>query len=618
MELLVAAFTFLAAGVVAVPIASRLGLGSVLGYLIAGVLIGPFVLKLVKDAEHIMHFAEFGVVMMLFLIGLELQPRLLWRLRKPILGLGGLQVLLTTLAVAALALLFTPVWQEAVAIGLILALSSTAIALQILAEKNLMKTESGKSSFAVLLFQDIAVIPVIALLPLLAVTAVTTTDSDAGHSTSIIAHLPGWQQALIIILTIAGLILAGQYLMRPVFRFIAESRLREIFTATALLLVVGIAVLMNLVGLSPALGAFVAGVVLAENEYRHELEANIDPFKALLLGLFFMSVGAGIDFALLVREALLIGGIVLGLVILKFAILFGLARLFGLQGGGRYWFSFALAQGGEFGFVLLSFSLQNNVLPAMTVDVLTVAIAISMVLTPILILLNEKWVQPRFQSKDDTVMSEIDEEQDNPVIIAGFGRFGQIVGRLLIANGYQVTVLDHNASHIERVRRFGFKVFYGDASREDLLHTAGADKAKLLIVAVDEKAMARDIVETARHKYPHLKIFARGYDVLHYHELQASGADYIEREMFLGSLSVGEKALQALGMRAYQARRKAQQFAAHDQQTIDHLAQHQNDSEMYISESRRAHQEVLEILRADRRSQREGDEDTAWNAQGHD
>ena len=629
MDSLLQAFIFLSAGVVAVPIASRLGLGSVLGYLIAGVLIGPFALNLLSDATQLMHFAEFGVVMMLFLIGLELQPSLLWRMRMPILGLGGLQMGLTTAAITGIAMFFDQPWQTALSIGLILSLSSTAIALQILAEKNLMGAGSGKSSFAVLLFQDIAVIPIIAVLPLLAITAPLTGVDTANiaavviadaHSTSggnLIAHLPGWQQAVIIVLAVVTIILAGRFLSRPLFRFIADSKLRELFTATALMLVIGIALLMTTVGLSPALGAFTAGVVMADSEYRHELEANIDPFKALLLGLFFISVGASIDFKLLADRPFLILEIVLGLVALKFAILLFLAKLFKIPGGGRFWFSFALAQGGEFGFVLLASSLENRILHKETIDILTAAIALSMVLTPLLILLNEKFVIPRFKEEKVTAPEEPMEEQDNPVIIAGFGRYGQIVGRLLIGNDVPVTVLDHSASHIERLRRFGFKVFYGDAGREDLLHTAGADKAKVLVVAVDDREKGNAILKMAKHSFPHLIVHIRAYDAMHYHELKNAGADFISRELFLSSLSMGEKTLQALGMRAYKAKRQARQFAIHDQKTTDRLGEHMSDNKRYISETRRAQEEVLNILRGDRLSNR-ASEDHAWDATGHE
>lgn len=435
METLLQAFIFLSAGVVAVPIASRLGLGSVLGYLIAGVIIGPAIMNLIPDTDQLMHFSEFGVVMMLFLIGLELQPALLWRMRVPILGLGGLQMILTTAAITGIAMMFNQAWQTALAIGLILSLSSTAMALQILGEKNLMKASSGKSGFAVLLFQDIAVIPIIAILPLLAVSSpvVTSLAASAGEAAShhvndgnLISHLPGWQQAVIVIMAVVSIILAGRFLTRPLFRFIADSKLRELFTATALMLVIGIALLMTTVGLSPALGAFTAGVVMADSEYRHELEANIDPFKALLLGLFFISVGASIDFGLLTENPLTILEIVIGLIALKFIILLALAYLFKIPGGGKYWFSFALAQGGEFGFVLLSTSLESHILPKETIDILTAAIAISMVLTPLLILFNEKLVIPRFREEKGVDIDETMEEQHNAVIIAGFAATGRL------------------------------------------------------------------------------------------------------------------------------------------------------------------------------------------------
>lgn len=597
MDLLTQAFVFLAAGVIAVPIASRLGLGSVLGYLIAGALIGPSALKLITDAEHVMHFAEFGVVMMLFLVGLELQPQVLWRMRKPILGLGGLQVILTTLAITGCAMALGLAWQTSVAIGLILALSSTAIALQILEEKRLMKSEAGKSSFAVLLFQDIAVIPIIALLPLLALSDVASTTVDE-HSSSIISHLAAWQQALVVLAVIASIIFAGRYLIRHLFRFIAESGLREIFTAAALLLVIGISLLMNLVGLSPALGAFIAGVVLANNEYRHELEANIDPFKALLLGLFFISVGAGINFSLIAEQPLIIMGLVLALIIVKFIILWVLARVFGLLRGDKYWFIFALAQGGEFGFVLLSLSSESNVIPKDIVGILTAVIALSMVLTPILILLNEKYIQPLYDKDNkDSMEEETMDHQHNNVIIAGFGRFGQVIGRLLIANECSVTVLDHSASNIARVREYGFMLYYGDASRLDLLETAGAKEAKLLIIAIDSRKKTNEAVAMAKKHFPHLKVLARAYDVLHYHELVELGADHIEREVFQGSLNLGKKALQELGIPAFNAERKASLFARHDEETIKRLQQHRGDRKRFISESRLAQDEMMKIFK---------------------
>ena len=599
MDFLTGAFIFLAAGVIAVPIASKLGLGSVLGYLIAGALIGPSVLGLVTDIESILHFAEFGVVMMLFLIGMELQPRVLWRMRNPIIGLGGLQVAITTLLITAIAMSFGMAWQTALAIGLILSLSSTAIALQILGEKNQMKAEAGRSSFAVLLFQDIAVIPIIAILPLLAIFPIfTSEDLDrAGHN--MIAHLPTWQQTLIIFAIIASIILVGRYLLRPIFRYIAVSGLREIFTAAALLLVIGISLLMNLVGLSPALGAFVAGVVLADSEFRHEIEANIHPFKALLLGLFFISVGAGIDFALIAEKPLLILGLVFGLVLLKFLILLILAYAFRLYKASRYWFAFALAQGGEFGFVLLTLSLSTQVIEKATVDILTAVIALSMVMTPILILFNERWIQPKFNQCEELVDEEEMDAQESDVIIAGFGRFGQVVGRLLIGNNFKVTILDHNARHIERVREFGFKLFYGDGSRLELLETAGAKDAKLMVIAIEDREKTLEIVKLVQRHFPHLKILVRAYDVMHFHELNALGVDFIEREMFQGSLNMGKQALKELGMSGYLAEHKANLFAKHDDETIHRLSELREDRKRYISESRLAQEEMFEILKSE-------------------
>lgn len=607
MELMLQAFIFLAAGVIAVPLASRLGLGSVLGYLIAGALIGPFVLGFIKNPESIMSFAEFGVVMMLFLIGLELEPSLLWRLRGPILGLGGLQVIVTAAAIASIGYYIVDLsWQSSIAIGLILALSSTAIALQILAERQHLKSESGQSSFAVLLFQDIAVIPIIALLPLLAVGAGSHKAQEAaGHGQSLIAHLPEWQQAIITIGVISAIILCGRFLLRPILRFIADSQLREIFTAAALMLVVGIALVMQMVGLSPALGAFIAGVVLATSEYRHELEATVEPFKALLLGLFFMSVGASIDFDLLIKEPLTITYLVVGLIIVKFIILLLLARLYKISHSERYWFAFCLAQGGEFGFVLLNFAFASKVITNQWNDLLTVTIALSMLTTPLLIMFNERILQPRLRLPKTLEISDdskLTTPQANPVIIAGFGRFGQIVGRLLVANNIPVTVLDNNTAHIERVRPFGFHVFYGDASRADLLEMAGAATAQILVIAIDEKEKVRDIIRIVKQHYPNLKLYVRAYDMLDYQELNVLGVAHIEREIFRSSLSLGQQVLEALGMRAYQAQRKAAQFAIHDKMLVEAMGKikAERGSKAFVSEARRVQEEVLELLQADR------------------
>lgn len=600
------AFIYLMAAVLSVPISKRLGLGSVLGYLIAGVIIGPFGLRFVgQEGEDVMHFAEFGVVMMLFLVGLELQPSLLWRLRIPILGLGGLQVVVTTLLIAGIGLLFGLSWQVALAVGMILSMSSTAIVLQTLNEKGLIRTEGGQSAFSVLLFQDIAVIPILAFLPLLAVKSSETVSLLASQAMMIAAEqpegttLPPWQQALLVMGVVGGIIVGGRFFMHPVFRFIAATRLREIFTATALLLVIGIALAMQQVGLSPALGTFVAGVVLADNEYRRELESDIDPFKGLLLGLFFISVGASINFNLLIQQPLLILGLVVGLALVKFAVLFILGRFFRLELNQSLLFAFALAQGGEFAFVLFSFAMQSNVLTTAVAGPLIAVVALSMVLTPLIMIVNEKLVQPRFVAQDDEREADEIDENENPVIIAGFGRFGQIIGRLLLANGCQITVLDHSPGQIELLRRFGWKVFYGDASRMDLLHAAGAERARLLVIAIDEREKILEIVELAHKHFPHLKILARAIDRRHAYELIRRGVDVIQRETFGSALEMGVEALKLLGVRSYRAHRAAQMFKQHDEEAMHDVAAVEGDETAVIARSRQMMQDLEKLLQSD-------------------
>lgn len=612
------AFIYLAAAVLSVPIAQRIGLGSVLGYLIAGVIIGPFCLKFVgQEGSDVMHFAEFGVVMMLFLIGLELQPVLLWRLRAPILGLGGLQVAVTTLVIMGLSMLVGIPWSMALAIGMILSLSSTAIVLQTLNEKGLMKTAGGQSSFSVLLFQDIAVIPMFALLPLLAITGAAVSQADV--SVQLVAAaadpdvgLPGWQQALLVIGAVGGIIAAGRYLMRPIFRFMAGTRLREVFTATALLLVVGIALVMQKVGLSPALGTFVAGVVLADSEYRHELETDIEPFKGLLLGLFFIAVGASIDFNLLVQQPLLIFGLVIGLAVIKFGVLLGLGYAFKLELKETLLFAFALAQGGEFCFVLFSFATQNNVLPAAIAEPLIAVVALSMVMTPLIMIINERLVQPRFAASGSDRDVDVIDDGETPVIIAGFGRFGQIVGRLLFANGYRATVIDHDPAQIDMLRRFGFKVFYGDVSRIDLLHAAGAEHAKLFVVAIDEPEKAIATVKLVRHQFPHLKILARATSRAHAYDLIQQGVDVVKRETFDSALELGIDALTLLGMRSYQAHRAARTFKHHDEQALWEIAHMPRDETAQVARSRQLAHELEQLLKADDRDLAHNG-DRAWD-----
>lgn len=587
------AFVFLGAAVVSVPIAKRLGLGSVLGYLIAGAIIGPYVLGIVaEDVDDVMHFAEFGVVMMLFLVGLELQPAILWRLRVLIVGLGGAQVLLSTALMTLVAMAFSLPWQTALVVGMILSLSSTAIVLQVLNEKGLMKAPVGQSSFAVLLFQDIAVIPMLALLPLL---ALTPPDAYDGANS-----LSGWQHAAQLFAVIAAIILAGKYLLRPLFRIIADTKMREIFTATALFLVIGIALLMDSIGVSAALGTFIAGVVLAESEYRHELEAEIAPFKGLLLGLFFISVGASINFSILMAEPLKIGALVALLMLCKMLVLFTLSRLFKLKGGTGWFFTFALSQAGEFCFVLFSFAGQHQILSREIIEPLVVVVALSMAVTPILMILHEKVVEPLFVKKGcKTQDADHIDDGDTPVILAGMGRFGQIVGRLLTMKGYHVTVLEHDASQVELLRSFGTKVFYGDASRGDLLHSAGADTAKLLVVAVDEHDKAMEIVSHARKHHPHLKIFVRAIGRLEVHDLKEAGADVIVRETFHSALNMGEQALTSLGLPSLEAQNAAALFKQHDEHSVLAMGSFHEDEKKYRSQARENYDALAAVLQSD-------------------
>ncbi len=577
---------------IAVPLAKRLGLGSALGYLLAGVVIGPFMLGLVgEEGEDVLHFAEFGVVMMLFLVGLELKPALLWRMRVSILGMGGAQVVLTTGAIAALAWYFGLPWQAALAIGLTLSLSSTAMVLQTLDEKGWMKTQAGKAGFSVLLAQDIAVIPMLALLPLLAVSGVA--DSATAGET------PGWITALITTGAIVGIILAGRFLTRPLFRWIASSHSSEVFVATTLALVIGASLLMSLVGLSPALGTFLAGVVLAESEYRHELEANIEPFKGLLLGLFFISVGASIDFSVVVESPALIAGLVMLLVAIKFPVLLLLGRMFGLKLADNLMFAFILAQGGEFAFLLFSFATQTKVLSSDLANQMIVVVALSMIVTPLMIIIYERFVQPRFADFASPPEDSEVRDLENPVIVAGFGRFGQVVARMLRADGCRTTLLDHDAGQVELSARFGNKVFYGDPSRLDLLRAAGAEKARLLIVTLDDREKAVALVEIARTHFPHLRILARAYDRSHAYKLIEAKADGVTRETFGSALMMGEQALRLLGNSDARAHRVMELFRKHDEEGLARMFELWGDDKAYGLASRQALAVLEKVLQDD-------------------
>ena len=611
------AFVYLAAAVVSVPIAKRLGLGSVLGYLIAGVAIGPFALDFVGErGQDIMHFAEFGVVMMLFLVGLELEPSLLWRMRAPILGLGGLQVTLTAAAITGIGIGLGLAWSSALAVGLILSLSSTAIVLQTLNEKGLMQTRAGQSSFSVLLFQDIAVIPILAVLPLLALEHVGEDHGASHAATTWVEGLPGWAQTLAVLGAVGAVVLAGRFLVVPVLRVLARTRLREIFTAATLLLVVGIALLMDRVGLSPALGTFLAGVVLANSEYRHQLEIDTEPFKGLLLGLFFIAVGASIDFKLIVGDPGLIASLVAGLVVLKLVVLLILGKLFKLSLDQNLLFGFALAQGGEFAFVLFSFASQQGVLGGELVAQLMAVVAVSMALAPLLMLVNEKLLQPRFGTPE-VAQREADEiHEETPVIIAGFGRFGHIVGRLLLANGVRTTVLDIDSDQVDALRELGLEVFYGDACRPDLLRAAGADKAKVLVVAVDGREKGLEIVRTVQEHFPNLRILSRAYGRPHAYDLLELGVDHFYRETLDTSLKVGVDALCMLGFRRHQALRAARKLRRHDEAAVRELAGIRQDRRAYVVRAREIIRGVEQMIRSEVEQGRNHELDAAWDTSG--
>ncbi len=603
------AIFYLAAAVLAVPVARRLGLGSALGYLLAGVLIGPYVLGLVgSEGQDVMHFAEFGVVLMLFLIGLELDPAELWRLRVPILGLGGLQVGITTLTIGLLVWLMGLPWQSALAIGMILALSSTAMVLQTLEEKGWNRRESGRKAFSVLLFQDVAVIPILSVLPFLALPGVVAMPDPAhGSGNHSVAELAGWVQATLILLVVVGIVLAGRYLARPVFHYIATTRSHELFIATALLLVVAITLAMTAVGLSPALGTFLAGVVLAESEFRHQLEADIEPFKGLLLGLFFIAVGAGIDLRLVGDEFGTVIGLVLGLIVLKLIILLALGRMFRLHISDNLLFSFVLAQGGEFAFLLVSFALQNAVLEPEVANMLIAVVVLSMIATPLVLILYERFVQPRFVPGATTRDEDEIEDLDNPVIIAGYGRFGQVVARLLKASGFEVTLLDLDIGQIELVTRFGNKVFYGDASRAEVLRAAGAARARLLVIAIRDREKAVKMVLAAHMHFPHLKVLARAVDRRHAYDLIEAGADVIRRETFGSALMVGEEALKFLGLDDDRAARNRARFQEHDEHGLRKLYDVWGDDHTYGLRVRQSLEDLKVVLQDDEAAADEAD-----------
>ena len=564
---------YLSAAVIVVPLSRALGLGSIIGYLAAGIAIGPWGLGLVTNVEDILHFAEFGVVLMLFLVGLELEPRRLWSLRRPIFGWGSAQVLACAALLFVAAMMAGASWRVSLVAALGLALSSTAIALQVMGERNLLPTSAGQAGFSILLFQDVAAIPILALLPLLAGAPEANQTGDGG-----------WiLDAAKIVGVIAGIILGGRLVIRPLLRWIAKSKTPEIFTAASLLLVVAIAALMQLVGLSMALGAFLAGVLLAESEYRRELETDIEPFKGLLLGLFFIAVGMSIDFGVILKSPGLMAAIVVGLLVLKAIVIYIVARLMGLPLQDRPVFTLLLAQGGEFAFVVFQAAVGSKVMTPEMASLLIGAVAISMLISPLLLVAIDRVLMPRFMAGHARVLEELSEPQNAPIIIAGFGRYGQIIGRLLGAQGLAATVLDHDADMIEAARSFGYKVFYGDASRLDLLRTAGAATARILVVAVDDIEQSLAIVKLAQEHFPQLEIVARARDVTHWNELRDLGVTRVEREVFESSLRSGRTVLEVLGYTPHEARRQAMRFRRHNLALFEKMYPHHKDRAKIIA-----------------------------------
>ncbi|WP_414691440.1 glutathione-regulated potassium-efflux system protein KefC [Noviherbaspirillum sp.] len=578
------ALVYLAAAVIAVPLARRFGLGAVLGYLVAGIVIGPWGLRLISGVEEILHFSEFGVVLLLFLIGLELDPKKLWALRRSIFGWGSAQVGATTALLFGAALAFGVDWKPALIASLGLSLSSTAIALATLEERHLLPTAAGSAGFSILLFQDIAAIPMIAIVPLL---------GGAGGGGN-----AGWLGALQAAAVIIALVVVGRTLTRPIMRAIAKTGIREVFTAFALLLVVGIGLLMQSVGMSMALGTFLAGVLLADSEYRHALETDLEPFKGLLLGLFFIAIGMSIDFGVLLKNPLLIAALLCTFLVIKTALLFLLARYFAILPAQRPLFAVLLSQGGEFGFVIFGAAAAGGVLSTEMSSVLMVVVAMSMVATPLLLVLHDKLVMPRFRASGKRSADAIDGRQE-PVIIAGFGRFGQIVGRLLHANGVGVTVLDHDPDQIDLLRRFGYKVYYGDATRIDLLRAAGAGEARALIVAVDGIEESLALVDAVKAEFPALPVLARARNVTHYYDLMDRGVTVIERETFEAALQLGRRALQQLGFDAYEARQAAMKFRAHNLKTLHTVYPHYKDQQQMISMAAQAREELAAMFARD-------------------
>ncbi|QNN56587.1 glutathione-regulated potassium-efflux system protein KefC [Diaphorobacter ruginosibacter] len=593
-------FTYLAAAVIAVPIARALGLGAIIGYLAAGIAIGPWGLRLISNVQDILHFAEFGVVLMLFLVGLELQPSRLWNLRRPIFGLGSAQMVLCAGLLWLAAWAMGLPWRVGLVGALGLALSSTAIALQSLEERNLMRTDGGQKAFSILLFQDVAAIPILALLPLLGAGAIAGgagLTHDPGHVAFEVAKIIG---------VVGAIVLGGRLLLRPLLRWIAKSNTPEIFTAASLFLVVGIAMLMLTVGLSMALGAFLAGVLLADSEYRRELETDIEPFKGLLLGLFFIAVGMSIDFGVLLQSPWMMLGLLVGFLVIKAVAIYALAKITRMPYQERPVFTLLLAQGGEFAFVVFQSGASFNAIPAETASMLIGAVALSMLLSPLLLVAMDRLLLKRFATLK-TVPSdvkEIDEPQSAPVIIAGFGRYGQIVARMMLAQGIPATVLDHDVEMLEVAHTFGYRVFYGDATRVNLLRIAGAEHARTIVIAVDQPEQSNKIVQIVNKHFPHLNVVARARDVTHWNQLRDLGVKYVERELFESSLLSGRTVMELEGLPASEAEYVTRRFRDHNIELANLMYGHHHDRAKMIDVAKQGRAQLVEQMAKERQERK--------------
>lgn len=589
---------FLSAAVIAVPLAHKAGIGAVLGYLLAGMAIGPWGLRLINDVEAVLHFSELGVVLLLFIIGLELNPGKLWQMRRPIFGLGALQVLLTSGLLMGLLLLLGFSWQSALISGLGLAMSSTAMGLQLMREYGMTRNDGGQSGFAILLFQDMAVVPVLALIPMLAVGASDTTD---------------WSMIAIRVGGVAALLLGGRYLLRPLFRMIANTGVREVFTAAALLVVLGTAFLMQAIGLSMALGTFLAGVLLAESEFRHELEIAIEPFKGLLLGLFFISVGMAVNLGILLTDPLWVALMVLVLVSVKAAVLFLVSILFRLRRTSRLQLSVVLSQGGEFAFVLFSAAAASRVIDSQQLALLLVSVSLSMMTTPLLMKLLDRWLAKALNTQTVSEEQPHVEDDEPQVIIVGFGRFGQIVGRLLSANKVRITVLERDPNQVSFLRRYGYKVYYGDATQLELLRAAGAAQADSIVIAADDHEANMQIVHLCQEHFPQLQILARARGRVEAHALLSAGVTLFSRETFSSALELGKKALVTTGMHPHRAYRAQQYFKRLDMQMLRDLMPQHQAGVTEISRVKEARRELDDIF--EREMQNESLRHQGWDVE---